>query len=55
MPSSIGSYAQAAELSPPPRREQEQSVADKAKEEQSKKQIRSEAGEGRGGNLDINA
>ena len=55
MPSSVGSYVQAAEVGPPPKREEVQSVRDKTKEEEAAKTIRSDAGDGRGNRLDINA
>ena len=54
-PSSIGSYAQAAEATPPPKRDEGQSVKDKAAEEDRAAGLKSAAGEGRGGKIDINA
>jgi hypothetical protein len=54
-PSSIGSYAQAAEAGPPPKREATQSISDRAKEEEKISGARSDAGEGRGVKIDIDA
>ena len=54
-PSSIGSYAQAAETGPPPKRDAGLSVSDKAKEEEKAAGSKSDAGEGRGSKIDINA
>jgi hypothetical protein len=54
-PSSIGSYAQAAEAGPPPKREATQSISDRAAEEEKAKRVKSDSGEDRGRKLDIQA
>ena len=54
-PSSIGSYAQADEAAPPPKREEGQSVKEKSEEEEKAAGLKSAAGEGRGGKIDIDA